>query len=175
MWFLKGTAIMLGFPDPNLFIPAQLFFALGLLGLHACLRGWDGWPTMIGGFLAYAAVALSVLNTPYSLLFEEDRPQTPFPFNVTYGVAALSIFVGLVLLGIAAVQAAILPPRWRALPLVIGLSALLPVWVLAFIHLELPVVLLGLGWMLLGYALWSRSGAQVEDSRELMSLRGPGR
>ncbi len=30
----------------------------------------------------------------------------------------------------------------------------MPVWVLALIHLELPVVLLGFGWMLLGYVLW---------------------
>ncbi len=45
MWVLKGGGIMLGFPDPNLFVPAQLFFALGLLGLHACLTGRGGWPT----------------------------------------------------------------------------------------------------------------------------------
>jgi hypothetical protein len=158
MWVLKGGAIMLGFPDPNLFVPAQLFFALGLLGLHAWLKGRDGWLVRIGGFLAYAAVALSVVNAPYSLFFEEDAVQPPFPFNVTYGVAALSIFVGLVLLGIATLRAENLPPRWRALPLVIGLSALLPVWVLAFIHLEVPVVVIGAAWMLLGYILCSERG-----------------
>lgn len=163
MWVIKGGAVMLGFPEPDLFIPALLFFALGLLGLHACLTGWGGWLVRIGGFLAYTAVALSVVNASYSLFFAEDGPQTPFPFNVTHGMAALSIFIGLVLLGIATPRAEILPPRWRALPLIIGLSALLPVWVLALIHLELPVVLLGLAWMLLGYALWSRSGAPVKQ------------
>ena len=39
--------------------------------------------------------------------------------------------------------------------MIIGLSALLPVWVVAFVHLELPIVALGLGWTLLGYVLWS--------------------
>jgi hypothetical protein len=160
MWVVKGGAIMLGFPDPNLFVPAQLFFALGLLGLHARLKGRGVWLVRIGGFLAYAAVALSVVNAPYSLFFEEDGPQTPFPFNVTYGLAALSIFVGLMLLGIATLRVENLPPRWRALPLIVGLSALLPVWVLAFIHLEVPVVVLGAAWMLLGYILWSERGGR---------------
>ena len=36
----------------------------------------------------------------------------------------------------------------------LGASARLPVRALALVHLEFPVVLLGLGWMLLGYALW---------------------
>ena len=58
------------------------------------------------------------------------------------------------MLGLAVMRTGLLPPRWRVLPLVLGLSALLPVWVLALVHLELPVVLLGFGWMLLGYALW---------------------
>ena len=101
------------------------------------------------------AVALSAVNAPYSLFFAQDGLQTPFPFNATSFAGSLAIFVGLTLLGIATLRAGILPPRWRILPLAIGLSALLPVWVLALIHLELPVVLLGLGLMLLGYVLWS--------------------
>ena len=55
---------------------------------------------------------------------------------------------GLASLGIAALRVGVLP-------LVLGLAALLPVWVLALVHLELSVVLLGLSWMLLGYVLWS--------------------
>ena len=159
MWTVKGGLIMLGAPDPDLFVPAQLFFALGLLGLHAQLAARGGRPGRIGGFLAYAAVALSVVNVPYSVFFAEDGPQTPFPFNVTYLLAGLAIFVGLVFLGIATSRAGALPGRWRILPLIVGLSALLPVWILAFIHLEAPVVVLGVAWMLLGYALWSEAGA----------------
>ena len=164
MWVVKGGVIMLGGPDPDLFIPAQFFFALGLLGLHTRLAGRGGWPGRVGGFLAYAAVALSAVNAPYSLFFAEDGPQTPFPFSATYFAGALTVFVGLTLLGIATLRAGILPPRWKILPLAIGVSALLPVWVLALIHLELPVVLLGLGWMLLGYVLWSAEGEQVRHA-----------
>lgn len=154
MWVIKGGVIILGGPDPNLFILAQPFFALGLLGLYARLAGHGGWPRKVGGLLAYVALALSTVNAPYSL-FAEDGPQTPFPFNATYFAASLAIFMGLVLVGAATLRTGTLPPRWRILPLVIGLSALLPIWVLALVHLELPVVLLGLGWMLLGYLLWS--------------------
>ena len=83
MWVVKGGVIMLGGADPDLFIPAQFFFALGLLGLHTRLAGRGGWPGRVGGFLAYAAVALSAVNAPYSLFFAEDGPQTPFPYSAT--------------------------------------------------------------------------------------------
>lgn len=99
---------------------------------------------------------MSAVNTPYSLFLAEDGPQTPFPFNLTYFVAALATVVGLVFLGIAIWSEKALPSHWRFLPLGIGLSALLPVWVLALIHLELPVMVLGLAWMLLGYIIWSQ-------------------
>lgn len=163
MWVVKGGLIMLGGPDPDLFIPAQLFFALGLLGLHTRLAERGGRLGRIGGFLAYAAVALSMVNTPYSVFFAEDGPQTPFPFNVTYFSASLAIFIGLVVLGVAVSRAGVLPGRWRTLPLILGLSALLPVWILAFIHLEVPVVVLGAAWMLLGYVLWSERGASARQ------------
>ena len=42
MWVVKGGLIMLGGSDPDLFIPAQFFFALGLLGLHTQLAGRGG-------------------------------------------------------------------------------------------------------------------------------------
>ena len=64
MWVVKGGVFMLGGPD--LFIPAQFFFALGLLGLHARLAGRGGLPGRVGGFLAYAAVALSAVNATYT-------------------------------------------------------------------------------------------------------------
>ena len=94
----------------------------------------------MGGLLACVAVALSVVNAPYSLFFAEDGLRTPFPCNVTYFVGTLAVFVGLVLLGIAALQTEVLPSRWKLLPLV---------------HLELPVVALGLAWILLGCVPWS--------------------
>ena len=111
--------------------------------------------------LAYVAVALSAINAPYSLFLADDGPLTPFPFDLTYLAAALALFVGLAFLGLGAWRSKALPPRWRLLPLAIGLSALLPVWALALVHLKLPIVALGLAWMLLGYVLWSRRDEPV--------------
>ncbi len=163
MWVVKGGLIMLGGPDPDLFIPAQLFFALGLLGLHIRLAGRGGRLGRIGGLLAYAAVASSIINTPHSVIFAEDEAQTPFPFSITYAVSALVIFIGLLFLGIAALREEALPRRWRTLPLIVGLAGLLPIWALAFIHLEIPVVVLGVGWILIGYVLWTEKGEALRQ------------
>ncbi len=103
MWVAKGGLIMQGIVDlGELLIVAELFFAVGLAGLHARLEGQSGRMESVGGLPACAAVALSVVNAPCSMFFAEDGPQTPFSFNVTYLVGALALFVGLVLLGIAA-------------------------------------------------------------------------
>ena len=153
-WVVKGGVIMLGGSDPDLLIPAQFFFALGLVGLHARLGGRDGWPRRGGGILAYTALVLSAVNASYSVFFAKEGPSTPFPFSATYLAASVAIFAGLVFLGVAVLRIDVLRGRWRFVPLVLGLSAFLPVWVLALVHLEIPVVLLGLGWMLLGYAVW---------------------
>lgn len=157
MWVAKGGLIMLGFPDPNTLIAAELFLAFGLLGLHDRLGGRGALAGKIGGFLAYAAVALSLINAPHSLI--SDR--MTLPFNATYFVATLAVFLGLMFLGIAVLRTEALPSGWRYMPLILGLSALLPVWVLAFVHLELPIVALGLAWMLLGYVLLSRKDEVV--------------
>ncbi len=52
MWIAKGGLIMLGIADlGELLIVAEPFFALGLMGLHARLRGRGGRPARIGGAL----------------------------------------------------------------------------------------------------------------------------
>ena len=103
MWVAKGCLIMQWIVDlGELLIVAELFFVVRLAGLHAQLEGRSGRTGSAGGLPAFAAVALSVVNAPYSLFFAEDGPRTSFPFNVMYLVGSLALFVGLVLLGIAA-------------------------------------------------------------------------
>jgi hypothetical protein len=164
IWVTKGSLIILGVTDlGDLLIAAELLFALAWVGLYRYLGDRGERSGRIGGLLAYLAFALSLVNAPYSLFFAEDAPQTPFPFNITILAASLAIIIGLVFLGIATLRVGVLPTRWRMLPLVIGLLALLPVWVLAFVHVELPVVVLGFGWILLGYALWSEADATTRQ------------
>ena len=103
MWVAKGGLIMQGIVDlGELLIVAELCFAVGMAGLHARHEGRSGRTGNVGGLPACAAVACSVVNAPYSLFFAEDGPRTLFSFNITYLLGTLALFVGLVLLGIAA-------------------------------------------------------------------------
>jgi hypothetical protein len=90
------------------------------------------------------------------------------PLPPFYAVAGFGPLLGLVLLGSAALQAGVFPPPWSALPLAMGLGG--PLLVLdggglALISerlLEIPLVLVGLAWMLLGYSVLVVKGATVE-------------
>ncbi|MDQ3303746.1 MAG: hypothetical protein ACR2HO_12595 [Rubrobacteraceae bacterium] len=160
----KTALFFLGIVDlGDLLIAAELFFAVALVALYLHLGDRDGRLGRIGGLLAYLAVALSAANAPYSLFFAEKAPQTPFPFNITILTASLAIFLGLMLLGIVTSRAGILSAHWRILPLMIRLLALLPVWILALVYVELPVVVLGFAWVLLGYLLWAEADASTRQ------------
>ena len=74
-------------------------------------------------------------------------------------LGGLALTIGPLLFGIAALQREVLPRYWRALPLLTGLTGF--AWFfftnsegnrLAFMLLR---TLFALGWLLLGYVLWS--------------------
>lgn len=89
----------------------------------------------------------------------------------------LADIIGLALMGIATLRAGVLALPWRALPLGIVLlavlSAFLPPLYFALggrnpaesVVLGLPQVLIGLSWVLLGYALWSSGAGGVAQQR----------
>jgi hypothetical protein len=89
---------------------------------------------------------------------DEDSLTSLTPFIV---LAGLGPFVGLVLLGIATLRVKAMPAPWSALPLVMGAGAVPLMLVGGILELvserlvELPIVLLGLAWVLLGYSVWS--------------------
>ena len=156
MWVVKGGAILLtGKQPPVVFEAALPLFALGLLGLHARLDGRGGPLGKAGVLIAYAALASAaiVLMTPLA------------PF---YAVAGFGPFLGLVLLGSATLQARIFPSPWSALPLAMGLGGPLLILAgggLALISerlLEIPIVLVGFAWVLLGYSVLAVKGATVQ-------------
>jgi len=76
--------------------------------------------------------------------------------------------LGMLLLGLAVLRAAVLPAPWRVLPLVIFLLNILFSYFLGRLFLAAEIdllilmvaqeVLLGLGWALMGYSLWSGMG-----------------
>lgn len=156
LWVVKGGSILLtGQQPPVVFEAAMPLFAVGLLGLHARLDGRRGPLGKAGLLLAYAALASS------ALVFM--TPLAPF-----YAVAGFGPFLGLVLVGSATLQAGVFPPPWSALPLSVGLGGprlILAGGGLALVNerlLEIPIVLVGLAWMLLGYSVLMVKGATVE-------------
>lgn len=156
MWTVKGGSILLtGQQPPVVFEAALPLFAVGLLGLHARLEERGGSLGKAGVVVAYAALAAA------AIVFVAPLP----PF---YAVAGFGPFLGLVLLGSATLRARVFPSPWSALPLAVGLGGPLLILAgggLALIDerlLEIPIVLVGLAWMLLGYSVSMVKGATVE-------------
>lgn len=156
MWVVKGGAILLtGQQPPVVFEAAMPLFALGLLGLHARLDGRGGPLGMMGALVAYAALVSAAVML--------ITPLPPF-----YALAGFGPFLGLVLLGSAIVQARVFPSPWSALPLAMGLGGPLLILAgggLALVSerlLEIPIVLVGLAWMLLGYSVLVVKSATVQ-------------
>jgi hypothetical protein len=156
MWVVKGGAILLtGQQPPVVFEAAMPLFAVGLLGLYARLDGRGGPLGRAGALVAYAALASAAIVLM--------APLAPF-----FAVAGFGPFLGLVLLGSATLQARVFPSPWSALPLAMGLGGPLLILAgggLALISerlLEIPIVLVGLAWMLLGYAVLVVKGATVQ-------------
>ena len=160
---VKGVAILASGADPSLVPPATLLFAFGMVGLHARLGGRGGLLGTVGLVLAWVAIGASAVNLIAQVLgLTPARAPLPTLFQVTYMLAFLAILVGLLALGIAAFRAEALSPPWRAVPLAVGV-----LWFpLQAVGLVAPdgveIILSALAWTLLGYVLWSESGAPAE-------------
>ncbi len=160
LWVVKGGAILVTGDQPEyIFEVAPLLFALGLVGLHARLEGHGGGSGRVGGALAWTSLALALVSAVVYLVTTDDEV---FPLSATIPLTGLSILASLVLLGIAVRRVGALPGRWRSFPLSMGV-AVLPLMVIGAILetlderlLELPLVVLGLAWVMLGWRM-SRS------------------
>lgn len=147
MWIVKGASILLtGDQPPLVFEAAMPLFAIGVMGLGARLgelRGPLGTAGIAVAFVAVVAAAIAVVTE-----------LAPF-----IAIAGFGPFLGLILVGSATLQARAFPLPWSALPLAMGLGG--PVLILAggglaLINerlLEVPIVMIGLAWMLLGYSV----------------------
>jgi hypothetical protein len=147
MWAVKAMSILLtGVQPPLVFEVALPLFALGLLGPVARLGGRRGPLGTAGLVVACVAVLSGVIAFATGL-------------NLFVAVAGFGPFLGLVLVGGAVLQAREFPQPWSALPLALGLGGTILIFVgggLALIDerlLEVPILTIGLAWMLLGYSV----------------------
>jgi hypothetical protein len=120
----------------------------------------------VGFLLAFVGALLAAV---LALFVSSAVPGGAFPFFVgwvVYGALVIGAGLGMLLLGIATLSTAVLPLPWRFLPLALLLldipfytlagALLSTVGVSALLYAQ--PLLLGLGWALLGYALWSGIG-----------------
>ena len=150
-------------------MPMQLLLLGGLMGLHARQVGRHGYGRLgtAGFVLAFAGSLLAVVLGPLMLPGGPGGWPPSLVGMVVTGAVGVAVELGILLLGVATLRAAVLPSPWRALPLVIFLlntpfSFLGPQFMAAGINPSIFMVaqqlLLGLGWVLIGYALWSGMG-----------------
>ena len=130
---------------------ALLLVVIGAAGLVILARDAGRFGTLARTGIVVAAVgaALPVVGgLVQGILFDGDYPY--MPYFVIPGVLALVI--GFVLLGISVLRAGVLP-RWAAVLLIVGTLAML-----GFNDqnaLALLAIPSGIGWVAVGYVLWS--------------------
>src|SRR5215208_1125580 len=136
-----------------LLLLALLLSAMGLAGMVIRARNTgrlDRWG-QIGVALCAAAVALLVLGMGLNAISEVFWALVP--------LGGLALVIGLALVGIAALRMEALP-RWAAVLLVIGSLGML-----GFNDQNAQVLMaipFGIGWLAVGYALWSGRGATLQ-------------
>lgn len=153
-WFAKATAILAtGEQPPLLFELAPVLFGFGLLGLRRRLGFCRSRSGRIGGWLAAVAVVFGAADL--ALGTADEGAFSPLTL-----AAFLALLAALVLLGVPTRRRAALPGAARWLPLALGIATfpLLAVGgALEMVHerlLEVPLLVLAVGWMWLGSALW---------------------
>ncbi len=164
-----------------LWIPSTLQL-LGLTGIFVHLSGAVNRLAKIGFAIAAVGYSLEIVGNliefwifglllvPYLGDFLTGSAGSQLGYTVS-SFGTLFLMVGLLLLGIAYLRAA-LPRRWRFLPLVIGLihAAILPSYFMGL--LAAHAVAFGLGWMGLGYFLW-RDKSRLMAEPALGAVRQP--
>lgn len=129
------------------------------VGVRGRVGTWGHFLAVTALIVMTVGMAASVWTIPWG---ETTRVSTTFS---DYGFIALMIaspiaFVGLTLLGIGVVRTKDLP-TWTIAPLAIAGLAAVP-----WIHHTLHGVLIGLGWLLVGYPLWRSRGPGWIPRRE---------
>ena len=178
LWTVKGVVILAtGEQPPVVFELGPPLFAVGLIGLYARLGRKGGRAAAAGLVLACVSLLLAgVLLVAWAFASDAlpDGEDDFTPLSLVIAGAGFSFIAGLVLLGLAARRALVLPRRWRSFPLAVGVFAVPGVVIgggilseLSERLFELPLVVFALGWIVIGCLIWSTDQAeQLAPTRE---------
>jgi len=163
-WVFKAGVTLATGDEPPVAFTAGLFFPFALLGLRSRMGPTGGRAARVGGALAALAAGCVVLALLVRLVGgqrvepSEDEVTLLTPFIT---IAGLATVLALIVLGIAVRRTRALAPGYASLPLAMGISVVPLMAVGTALEsiserlLEIPVALLGLGWIVLGIALWN--------------------
>lgn len=134
-----------------LLLAAYVLTAVGLAGFHGLQSEGYGRLGWAGLYTASVGSLLSSVATVVALVADED-------LDLLHSIGALLLIIGYILYGVATLQARVLP-RWSGVAFIV-------VGPITFALLGFggsTTIVFGLFWLLLGYVLWSRRDALVQQ------------
>lgn len=175
-WAVKATGLMVArYQPPVVYEIAPIFFAFAVIGLHALVGTSRSRLARAGLVLAAAAELCAVVAALGQFLGPADWIPTGDTVTVLTPFITLSMLglvAGLLLVGIVVRRTAALPGRWAGYPLSLAISVLPLIAssaVFQAIHprlFELPTLVVGLGWIVLGAVMARRSPSRPGEHRE---------
>lgn len=168
-WVIKAGVILATGDEPRtVFSIGLILFPFALLGLWSTVRESDVRAARVGGLAAGVAAISAVLALVVRAIGGEgvqggeDEFTALTPFIILTGFGTFAALIGL---GVAVRRTSALPSGYGSLPLAMGLAAIPLLTLGAALEgvnerlFELPIALLGLGWLALGRALWRAPGS----------------
>ena len=162
-WFTRdATRAVLGLSERGwrrMLDPAMLFFMAGLAGFYARQAGKTRKLGKTGFIISLAGLGTMLIGNLIEVGF---KPTDHLGWAMEI-VGFVVMPIGFILLGVATLRAKVLPGWRRPLPLIIGLmitSGMLLVFGIGEAGLVISFLSFGLGWLVLGYVLWSDRSEQ---------------
>lgn len=160
-WIVKAAAILAaGDQPPVLFEIAPLFFAVGIIGLLHRIphpRGRLALISLILAMVAALATIIELIATEGGTQASSEDDFSPLAF-----LGFVTTILALLFAGIPTVKRRTLGTPWHLLPITL-FAGFIPLMILGGVLesiderlLEIPLLIIGLGWALVGYAIVAR-------------------